>query len=452
MRLVHVFISEEQKEAVFKALEEGEIEYVVVSASSAATGGTLVEFPLPTDGVNDVLDSLREVGVDENSYVVVGSAETATTGTMERLQNRYASDFSPLATAELRSKSRDMSYDLYSFVWLVAVSAIIAAGGLLVDSPAVIVGSMVIAPLVGPVLTTGVGVVTDDRKMISDSIQLQAVGLVVAIVTSAVFSLFLRVTGFAPAGLAVSSIELVSVRLAPTMITVAIGLGAGSAAAFALTTKGPTALVGVMIAAALLPAAATVGIALVWGALIVALGSSILLAMTLIFINVAVIATLRYLGYRPDERDSDSGEVGPPPSWTAPRFAAVALLALVVTGALRERSSNSRSNARRRRALRRLSTDRPTTNWRWSQSEPSTMVDRLIPLEPSRSCLANRPIERIRPSPSVFNSASSVGRARNRKFGFDSKSTRSPLLVPISRRTEVRVRSRLLPRRRLRFQ
>ncbi|WP_227773738.1 DUF389 domain-containing protein [Haladaptatus pallidirubidus] len=334
MRLVHVFISEEQKEAVFKALEEGEIEYVVVSASSAATGGTLVEFPLPTDGVNDVLDSLREVGVDENSYVVVGSAETATTGTMERLQNRYASDFSPLATAELRSKSRDMSYDLYSFVWLVAVSAIIAAGGLLVDSPAVIVGSMVIAPLVGPVLTTGVGVVTDDRKMISDSIQLQAVGLVVAIVTSAVFSLFLRVTGFAPAGLAVSSIELVSVRLAPTMITVAIGLGAGSAAAFALTTKGPTALVGVMIAAALLPAAATVGIALVWGALIVALGSSILLAMTLIFINVAVIATLRYLGYRPDERDSDSGEVGPPPSWTAPRFAAVALLALVVTGAL----------------------------------------------------------------------------------------------------------------------
>ncbi|WP_049971794.1 DUF389 domain-containing protein [Haladaptatus cibarius] len=334
MRLVHVFVSEEQKEAVFEVLQDCEVDYVTTTASSAATGGTLVEFPLPTDGVNDVLDSLREVGLDEESYVVVGSAETARTGTMERLQNRYASDFSPLATAELRSKSRDMSYDLYSFVWLVAVSAVIAAGGLLVDSPAVIVGSMVIAPLVGPVLTTGVGVVTDDRKMMSDSVQLQVVGLVVAIVTSAMFSLFLRVTGFAPAGLAISSIELVSVRLAPTLITVAIGLGAGSAAAFALTTKGPTALVGVMIAAALLPAAATVGIALVWGALIVALGSALLLTMTLIFINLAVIATLRYLGYQSDDHDSETDAGENHPSWTIPRFAAVALLVLVVTGVL----------------------------------------------------------------------------------------------------------------------
>ncbi len=304
MRLIHVFIPEERQEAVLGVLDEQDVDYVVVTASGAIDGGMLVEFPLPTDAVNDVLSKLHEAGLDEESYIVVGTAETAETATMELLENRYASDFSPLAAPELRSKSRDMSHDLYSFVWLVALSAVIATGGLLADSPAVVVGSMVIAPLVGPVLTTGVGVVTDDRKMVSDSVQFQVVGLVVAVVTAALFGLLLRVTGFAPTGLAISSIELVSVRLAPTLVTVAIGLAAGSAAAFALTTKGPTALVGVMIAAALLPAAATVGIALVWGAFVVALGAAILLTMTMVVINIAVVATLRYLGYRSNESGS----------------------------------------------------------------------------------------------------------------------------------------------------
>jgi uncharacterized hydrophobic protein (TIGR00341 family) len=304
VRLIHVFIPEERQEAVLGVLDDRDVDYVVITASGVADGGMLVEFPLPTDAVSDVLGRLHEAGLDEESYIVVGTAETAETATMELLEDRYASDFSPLATNELQSKSRDMSRDPYSFVWMIVLSAVIAAGGLLADSPAVVVGSMVIAPLVGPILTTGVGVVTGDRKMVADSVQFQVGGLVVAIVAATLFGFLLRLTGFAPVGLDVSSLELVTVRLAPTFITVTIGLAAGSAAAFALTTEGPTALVGVMIAAALLPGAATVGIALVWGTLVVALGATLLLAVTIVAINAAVIVTLRYLGYRSAEGDS----------------------------------------------------------------------------------------------------------------------------------------------------
>lgn len=277
MRLIHVFIPEERQDAVLGVLNDRDVDYVITAASGVADGGLLVEFPLPTDAVNDVLDGLHEAGLDEESYIVVGAAETAETGTMELLENRYASDFSPLAAPELRSKARDLSHDLYSYVALVILSAVIAAGGLLVDSPAVVVGSMVIAPLVGPVLTTGVGAVIGDKRMLTDSVRFQVIGLVAAVGTATLFSFVLRFTGFVPTGLALSSIELVSVRLAPTLVTVVVGLAAGSAATFALTTKGPTALVGVMIAAALLPAAAVVGIALVWGSPVVAFGAAVLL-------------------------------------------------------------------------------------------------------------------------------------------------------------------------------
>ncbi|WP_458185840.1 DUF389 domain-containing protein [Haladaptatus sp. NG-WS-4] len=323
MRLIHVFVPEGRREAILGVLDEQDVDYVVVTASGIADGGMLVEFPLPTDAVSDVLGTLREAGLDEESYVVVGTAATAETATMGLLEDRYASDFSPLATTELRSKSRDMSRDPYSYVWLIVLSAVIAAGGLLADSPAVVVGSMVIAPLVGPILTTGVGTVTGDWKMTADSVGFQVGGIVVAVVAAALFGLVLRTTGFAPAELEVSTLELVNVRIAPTLVTVIIGLTAGSAAAFALTTEGPTALVGVMIAAALLPAAATTGIALVWGTFIVALGAAVLLAVTIVAINAAVIVTLWYLGYRSEGSDSSLFS-------SAVRIGAVLVLTVVV--------------------------------------------------------------------------------------------------------------------------
>ncbi|WP_423743218.1 DUF389 domain-containing protein (plasmid) [Haladaptatus sp. SPP-AMP-3] len=327
MRLIHVFIPGERQDAVLGVLNGRDVDYVITAASGVADGGLLVEFPLPTDAVNDVLDGLHEAGLDEESYIVVGAAETAETGTMELLENRYASDFSPLAAPELRSKARDLSHDLYSYVALVVLSAVIAAGGLLVDSPAVVVGSMVIAPLVGPVLTTSVGAVIGDKRMLTDSVRFQVIGLVAAVGTATLFSFVLRFTGFIPTGLALSSIELVSVRLAPTLITVAVGLAAGSAATFALTTKGPTALVGVMIAAALLPAAAVVGIALVWGTLVVAFGAAVLLIVTVVLINVAAIVTLGYLGYRSDENQLSMPSNGV-------RIAELVVLLLVAGGVL----------------------------------------------------------------------------------------------------------------------
>jgi uncharacterized membrane protein len=87
------------------------------------------------------------------------------------------------------------------------------------------------------------------------------------------------------------------------MLTVVVGLAAGSASAFALTTKGPTALIGVMIAAALIPAAATVGIATVWGFPVIAVGSLVLLIISVAGINLAAFATFWYLDYRPNGFD-----------------------------------------------------------------------------------------------------------------------------------------------------
>ncbi|USZ69454.1 DUF389 domain-containing protein [Halorussus salilacus] len=321
MRVVHVLVPDEHRESAMEALDERRVEYVVLEDDDESV---LLEFPIPTDATGEVFGALHEAGVPDDAYRVVSTGETATTGTIDELMTRYAARYDPLSVPELKSKSQDLSRDPLSFVGLVVLSAMIAAGGLLVGSPAIIVGAMVIAPLVGPMLTASVGAIAGDRAMFADSVRLQVVGLLAGIVGAGLFAFVAQTLSFVPPVLDITSIVVIADRAAPTFLTVAVGVIAGAAAAFGLTTKGPTSLIGVMIAAALIPGASATGIALVWGEYLVALGASTVLAVTVIGINVAVFATLELLGY-------DSSPRSLVPSFEAPaRIAAISVVALLL--------------------------------------------------------------------------------------------------------------------------
>ena len=297
MRLVKLLVDENDRPDVESVLGEYDLDYVVSGRGTA--GETLVEFPVPTDGVGEVLDALDATG--EDAYVVIQDVETARTPHAGLLKERYAEDFDPLTSLELHAKARDVSQDPTSFHALMLLSTVIATAGLLAGSPAIVVGSMVIAPIVGPALTAGVGAVTGDRRMAVDSIGLQASGLALSVVGAALFAAVLRLGGVAPAALAITSLDLLGVRVAPSFLALVVGVAAGSAAAFGLTTEGPTSLIGVMIAAALVPTVAASGTGLAWVDPVVATGTLLLLLSTIVAINVATLGTLVGLGYRPQE-------------------------------------------------------------------------------------------------------------------------------------------------------
>jgi len=301
VRLLYVLVADEVRAAALNALDEHDVSYAVVDAdvSSAPEGeGKLLQVPIPTDAVQPVLSALQEAGVDADSYVVLASGQTAATPTWSELEARHANDYDPLPRRELRSKAMDLSQDPRSFYAMMVLSALIATVGLLADSPAIVVGSMVIAPVVGPVLTAGVGAVLADRRMVVGSIRLQAVGLALSVLAAFALSLVLKALALAPPILDVSSIELIGVRLAPNTVALIVAVAAGGAAAIGLSTKGPMSLIGVMIAAALIPAAAASGIGFAWNDPLVGIGTLALLLFTVATINVAVAGTLRLLGYR----------------------------------------------------------------------------------------------------------------------------------------------------------
>lgn len=179
------------------------------------------------------------------------------------------------------------------------LSATVAAAGLLLNSAIAIVGSMVLSPFTGSLLSAALGAVIDDHDLLMDSIKSQSIGLSVAILTGIGVGLLAKWSSIVPPNHAITSIKRINDFSSPSLLLLTIAIAAGSASAFALTTNQGIALAGVAVAAAIVPSAATVGIGLAWGQLSVALGVLILLVINVLFINISSSATFLLLGYQP---------------------------------------------------------------------------------------------------------------------------------------------------------
>ncbi len=302
MRLVQVTIPSGKRETILGALDEEDVDYVVSDETSSREYAAIAYVPLPTNAVEPVLEALRDAGLDDDAYTVVLEANTVVSRRFEELEERYAGgeDEDRIAREELTSTASSMAPSPRTYVVMTVVSALIATAGLLLDSPAVVVGSMVIAPLVGPAMAASVGTVVNDRELFVRGVRYQLGGLVLAVVTAGLFALVVRYAHLIPPLDDITSVGQIRERLAPDFLSLAVALGAGVAGALSLTSGVSTALVGVMIAVALIPPAATVGIGAAWGVPLVTLGSGVLLAVNVLSINLAALSVLWYAGYRPE--------------------------------------------------------------------------------------------------------------------------------------------------------
>jgi uncharacterized hydrophobic protein (TIGR00341 family) len=310
VRLVQVVVPSGRRESVRAALEEEGIEYVFSEESSSRDYDAVAWFPLPTNAVEPTLERLREAGIGEETFTVVTAAETVVSGRFDELSERYAEEENEdrIAREELRSTAESLASSLPTYAAMTVLSAVVATAGLLLDSPATVVGSMVIAPLIGPAMAAAVGTVVDDAELFGRGVKYQALGLGLAVASAAAFAVAIRYTRLVPPNLDPTAIGQVRERLTPDFLSLAVALCSGAAGALSLTTGVSTALVGVMIAVALIPPAATVGLGLAYGLPAVALSSGVLMLVNLLSINLAALAVLWYSGYRPERlfREADA--------------------------------------------------------------------------------------------------------------------------------------------------
>lgn len=167
--------------------------------------------------------------------------------------------------------------------WVLICSIFIACIGLNTNATAVVIGAMLIAPLMGPVLATGVSLAINDLTMLKQATQNFIVMVVLSVATATLFFLFFP--------LQQESSELLA-RTRPDIRDVFIAFCGGAALAIARTKKGTIASVifGVAIATALMPPLCTIGYGVA-----VANPSYALGALYLFFINATFIAFASFL-------------------------------------------------------------------------------------------------------------------------------------------------------------
>ena len=106
------------------------------------------------------------------------AAEPAETPNFTDLRQRYSDSLQKLSRSELHAKIREMQwpYQLY-YLENFLLSVIAAAAGLLLDQPALIIGSMIIAPQVSSALAAPTGVLLADWDLLVESVKKQGLGL-----------------------------------------------------------------------------------------------------------------------------------------------------------------------------------------------------------------------------------------------------------------------------------
>jgi len=194
--------------------------------------------------------------------------------------------------------SREALYDMVSknavldsnFIVLVILSTLVAAIGLIKNNVAVVIGAMVIAPLLGPNLALGLGTALGDVALMRKSLKTNLAGVTLAIGLSILLGLTWPFD--------INSPELLS-RTDVGMDSLALALASGAAAALSLTTGLSSVLVGVMVAVALLPPAATFGLMLGHGQYQLAVGAALLLIANVICVNLATKIVFMVKGISP---------------------------------------------------------------------------------------------------------------------------------------------------------
>ena len=160
-----------------------------------------------------------------------------------------------LSDQETVLKSRqDAAKPSLEFFVLLIISTIIATVGLIDNSAAVIIGAMIIAPLMDPIVSLAFGISTYNKRLIRQSITLIASGTIIVVITSGLI--------YQALGINFVDNQILS-RTAPNLIDLSVAIAAGIIGAFAQSrSKIASSMAGVAIAVALVPPLCVTGIGL----------------------------------------------------------------------------------------------------------------------------------------------------------------------------------------------
>jgi uncharacterized hydrophobic protein (TIGR00341 family) len=305
LKQVQITVPYEKTEAVFDFLLDGLSIKNIMKFN--ADNAHVLQFRIPDDSVNETIEGLKSRGVGvEYGFIDILDLkaslprETEEAASEERIQREAA-----LAVEEIYENVKKQSSLSFDYIAFVILAAVMAGLGLIQNNITVIVASMLLSPLMSPLLAVALGYVVRDNALFVKGTKNELIGIALSLSVGAVMALLMPLLDSSSVTNIVTDVQggiitEITRRGGFWTIDVGVAIFSGAAVAVSITRGDMSSLVGVAISAALMPPAVNASMMAVLGLLIgnsnvlaIGGGSFLLLGMNLIVIDLAAIVMFR---------------------------------------------------------------------------------------------------------------------------------------------------------------
>ncbi len=310
MKQVQITVPYEKTEAVFDFVVDtlGINNVTKLNTDNAH----ILQFRVSDAQTNEAIEKLKSRGVGvEFGYIDILDLSASLPRETEEVSDKKIQRDATLAVEEIYENVKKQSSLSFDFIAFSILAAAMAGFGLIQNNTTVIVASMLLSPLMGPMLGVALGYVVRDRALFVKRTRNELISLGLSFAVGIVMALALPLLYPGPPGDFVQGVEA-NFRDIPIIITeitrrggfspidVGVAIFSGAAVAVSVTKGDMSSLVGVAISAALMPPAVNAALMMMLGAIYVngyliaiGIGSLLLLGLNIILIDLAAIVMFR---------------------------------------------------------------------------------------------------------------------------------------------------------------
>ena len=254
---LRVIAPPELRDRVLDVLDrDAGVAHVVVHRNAALRpAGDEITADIAREAANGVLEDLKALDLKRRGAITLDLVDTVVSTAAYRAEKEAVGDpADAVVWDELAARSREESTLNVTFVTFLCLACLIAAVGVVTDSPVTVVGAMVVGPEFGPLAALSVALVRRRRDLARRAAAALLVGFPVAMAITALGVLAAEAAGW---------IELESTRQLSEVdfifqvgpLSFVVALLAGAAGMLSLVSAKSAALVGVFISVTTVPAA-----------------------------------------------------------------------------------------------------------------------------------------------------------------------------------------------------
>lgn len=285
----------EHTEAVVQALRDhaGTAHVVLLRGAAVLPEGDVIEADIAREATDEVLAMLCERGVDHSGGITLEQIDTAISDAAAEAEERAPGDAADAVVwEELLARTGEESKLNATFMAFLGIACLLAAVGVITDSPVTIVGAMVVGPEFGPLAAIAVGLVRRRWDLVRRASLVLAIGFPLAMLITAGGTALGNVAGLFDTSVIHGSEHQVDFVYEVGPWSLIVALLAGAAGMLSMTSAKSAALVGVFISVTTVPAAGYASVAAIlgdWGRAAESIGQ---LAVNLAGIVVAATVVL----------------------------------------------------------------------------------------------------------------------------------------------------------------